>query len=82
VRVELDETRDEARIYVSDERQSHERAATHLVLANDKNDPHPSPTEVQLGFKDYRRLLFVTVRPASEALPAEVLASATRRRLG
>jgi hypothetical protein len=82
VRVELDETRDEARIYISDEQQSYKRGATYLVLANDKNEPHPTPTQVQLGFEDYRRLLWVTVRPASAALPHEVLATAARRRFG
>lgn len=78
MKVELDDTLDEARIYISDERQSYERGATYLTL----NAPHPTPTQVQLGFEDYRRLLFVTVHPASAALPHDVLATAARRRFG
>jgi hypothetical protein len=38
----------------------------------------PIPVEVQIGFEDYERLVFISIRPASKALPPELLASATR----
>jgi len=79
MRLELDETRDEVRIYFSAERQTYESGATYFVLANDEEHPRPDPVEVQLGFEDCERLLFMIVRPASKALPADLLASAVRR---
>jgi hypothetical protein len=78
VRIILDEGRDQATIYLSDERQSTSRGSTYLVLANDEDSPRPRSTEVQLGFEAERRLLFIIVRPASEVLPADLLAEAER----
>jgi hypothetical protein len=79
MRITLDPDRDEARIHVSDEPQSYERGSTYLVLANDEENPRPDPVEVQLGFNDERRLLLILVRPASQALPAALLAQATTK---
>lgn len=79
MRITLDEGRDEATIHLSDEPQSYERGSTYLVLANDEKEPRPRSVEVQLGFEDERRLLFILVRPASEALPAALLEHAERR---
>jgi hypothetical protein len=44
----------------------------------DEQNPRPVSIEVQLGFEGYERLLWMTVRPASEALPADLLATAER----
>jgi hypothetical protein len=74
--MKLDTDRDELWLYFSEEHQSYERGATYLVLANDEENPRPRSIEVQLGFEDSRRLLWMTVRPASEALPSEMLAEA------
>jgi hypothetical protein len=78
MRIELNEARDEATVHFGDERQTHEDGATWLVLINDDDHPRADPVEVQIGFEDYERLIFINVRPASKALPAELLASATR----
>ena len=78
VRITLDEELDQATIYLSDEPQSYERGSTYLVLANDDEKPRAESTEVQLGFEDEHRLLFILVRPASEVLPATLLAQAER----
>jgi hypothetical protein len=78
LRVTLDEVRDLATIYFTDEKQSYERGATYLVLANDEEAPRPVSIEVQLGFEEYRRLLWITVRPASQALPPDLLGAAER----
>jgi hypothetical protein len=79
VRILLDEARDEATIAFTDERQSYENGSTHTVLANTRESPYPESIEVQLGFEDERRLLFILVRPASVALPQELRAQAERR---
>jgi hypothetical protein len=76
MKLTLDEKRDLATVYFSDERQTYDGGATYLVLANDEQNPCPVSIEVQLGFEDCERLLWMTVRPASEALPAEFLATA------
>jgi hypothetical protein len=78
VRITLDEQRDQATIYLSDEPQTYEGGSTYLVLASDEEKPRPESVEVQLGFEGERRLLFIMVRPASEALPAALLTEAER----
>ena len=78
VRLTLDEDRDEATIYLSDERQSDERGATFLVVAHDKSNPTPEVITVQLGFEEYERLLWIKVSQASKALPDALLAQADR----
>lgn len=69
--VTLDEAHDRATIYLGEERQTCEHGGTYLVLTE--------PVEVQLGFEGEHRLVFVTVCPASQVLPAELLAQAKRR---
>jgi hypothetical protein len=76
--VTLDAERDIATFHVSDDQQSYERGSTYLVLANDEDAPRSNPVEVQLGFEDGQRLLWITVHPASEALPAALLDAAAR----
>jgi hypothetical protein len=78
MRLTLDEKRDLATLFFSDEHQTYEGGGTYLVLAHDEEKPRPVPIEVQLGFERYERLLWMTVRPASEALPADLLATAER----
>ena len=78
MRMVLDEARDTATFYFSDERQSYEAGATYLVLANDEDNPRPFSIEVQLGFEANEHLLWMTVHPASMALPPELLDSAKR----
>lgn len=78
MRVVYDEEQDEARIYFSKERQSREAGGTYLVLVNDEEKPRPRSVEVQLGFEGRQRLLFIIVSPASEVLPAALLAEAER----
>jgi hypothetical protein len=76
MRLTLDEQRDLATLYFSNERQTYDDGGTYLVLVNDEENPRPVSIEVQLGFERNERLLWVTVRPASKALPAEMLATA------
>jgi hypothetical protein len=78
MRLTLDEKRDLATLYFSDEHQTYEGGGTYLVLANDEQNPRPVSTEVQLGFEGYERLLWIMVRPASQALPEDLLATAER----
>jgi hypothetical protein len=79
VRVTFDEDRDQATIYVSDERQSYERGATFPVLVHDEEKPESGEIMVQLGFEDYERLLWIKVNEASKALPGPLLAQAEKR---
>jgi hypothetical protein len=78
MRIELNEAQDEAKPYFSAERQTYAGGATWMILVADEHRPQPDPVEVQIGFENYERFVFVSVRPASKALPAELLASATR----
>jgi hypothetical protein len=78
MRLTLDEQRDLATLYFRSERQTYDTGGTYLVLVNDEQNPRPVSIEVQLGFEGYERLLWMTVRPASEALPADLLATAER----
>jgi len=79
VRITLDEERDLATIYLSDERQSSEHGSTFLIVAHDKKNPRPEAITVQLAFEEYERLLLIMVSQASKALPEALLAQAERR---
>ena len=78
MRIAYDSKLDEAWVYLSEEKQSKEHGGTHLVCVPDNTLPEPRSINVQLGFEG-NRLLFVIVRPASVALPADLLANATER---
>jgi hypothetical protein len=80
VRIVLDEERDEAMIFLSDERQSAERGATYGVVVHDtlKGTPDPDSVLVNVAFEDYERLLWIKVNRASKALPQALLADAER----
>ena len=72
MKVRIDRDRDEATIYFGDEKgQSFEHGHTSLVLT--------VPAEVQLGFEGERRLIWMSVRPASLVLPPELLDQAEIR---
>jgi hypothetical protein len=77
MRIELDEAADTVTFRFSEERQSYEAGGTYLVLA-DEDGSRPDPIEVQIGFEAEERLLWMSVHPASRALPAELLGSAQR----
>jgi hypothetical protein len=81
VRITYRPENDEAIIYVSEEKQSQKGGGTYLVCINDETADPPSSIDVQLGFEGKQRLLFIIVRPASVALPADLLASAERPRV-
>lgn len=80
MRVVLDEERDEATIFLSDERQSYERGATYGVVVDDeaRRTPEGDSVLVNVAFEDYERLLWIKVSRASTALPQALLAEAER----
>jgi hypothetical protein len=76
VRITFDHETDSARIFLSPERQSHERGATFAVLVHDEDHPEREAILVQVAFENYERLLWIKVDHASRALPRELLAQA------
>lgn len=76
MRIEYEAKVDRATIHLSDEKQS-KAGGTYLLCFPDETQPEPRSIDVQLGFEE-NRLLFVIVRPASVALPAELLAGAEK----
>ena len=76
--ISYDPNLDEATIRLSDERQSYDEGQTQMVQVRDDTGPEPLTIDVQLGFEGNRRLMWVSVHPASVALSAELLASAEK----
>lgn len=80
MRITYDPDRDLARIRFSDERQSYDEGSTEWVLLNDEVGSDLPLIDVQLGFEGGTRLLWMSVSPASVALPGDLLASAETTR--
>jgi hypothetical protein len=83
MRVEFDEERDRAKfIFVDDARQTRDGGYTEAMYVTDASiEPTSEPgLMVQVGFETPLKLLWLSVEPASLALPRDVLAAAERRR--
>jgi hypothetical protein len=76
MRLEYDETRDRARIVIGDEAQTYESGYTEAVPVTPEDADRG--VMVQLGFEHPARLLWISVEPATRALPRDLLAEATR----
>jgi hypothetical protein len=72
MRTFYDPDRDEVTIYFGEKRQSYDHGGTSLVMTQ--------PLEVQIGFEGESELIFISIRPASQALPGAFLEAAELRR--
>jgi hypothetical protein len=76
MRVVFDEQHDRATFVIVDGQQTHETGYTEALFVTP--DEAEAGVMVQLGFEQPARLLWISVEPASLALPRDVLAAATR----
>jgi hypothetical protein len=75
VRLEFDEENDRAKLVIVDERQTYESGHTEAVYVTPNQEDEPG-VMVQIGFESPCKLLWISVEPASRALPRELLEGA------
>ena len=76
MRLEFDEGRDRARLVIVDEPQTRDSGYTEALFITPEDADEG--VMVQLGFEQPTRLLWISVEPASAALPEDLLDGANR----